>query len=100
MKSTDDRFLSVAERIDALRVVSRTLVIGYYAFFIHAWYYVVTWFMHFDWSKVAEYPEVSLAIAGFPAIVLTVLTGVLSTLTNAYFNTGRKWSDGTTGTAE
>lgn len=87
-------WISVAECIDALRVIPRILVIMYYSFFIHAWYYVVGWFMTYDWAPTAGHPEIALAIAGFPAVILGVLTGVLSTLTKAYFDTGRKWDDG------
>ncbi len=59
----------------------------YYGFFIYAFMYVVDWFMNYDFSEVED-PAVALAITGFPTAILAVLTGVLSTLTKQYFNTG------------
>jgi hypothetical protein len=91
-------WLELAERVDALRVFPRAIMAGYYVFFAHAWYYVVDWFMGFDWSTIADDEALALAVAGFPATILAVLTGVLSTLTKAYFASGRKWDDATMGT--
>ena len=87
-----DKWLTWAERIDALRVIPRLIMLVYYSFFIKAWFYVVNWFMAFDWSTV-ERESIALAIVGFPAVILGVLTGVLSTLTNGYWSGGRKWGN-------
>ena len=72
-----------AERLDVLRVFPRILVMSYYSFFAYAWFYVVDWFMAFDWNQVND-PAVALAVAGFPAAVLGILTGVLRKLTDSY----------------
>ncbi len=85
---TDDAVLRFAERLDALRVIPRVLLVIYYAFFIKFSYFVTTWFMAFDWSTVTD-ATVALAVAGFPVGILGVMTGVLGTLTNNYFRTGR-----------
>lgn len=85
---TTDRWLLIAKRANALRVIPRILVVAYYVFFIDAWFYVVDWFMAYDWTKV-ENQAVALALAGFPAAILAVITGVLGTLTNNYFRTGQ-----------
>ena len=85
---TDDVVITFAERLDALRIIPRSLVILYYLFFIKFSFFVTDWFMAFDWSTVTE-PTVALAIAGFPVGILGVMTGVLGTLTNNYFRTGR-----------
>lgn len=87
----NDKWLNWAERIDAMRVIPRIIITVYYLFFIKAWYFVVTWFMAFDWSGI-DNEAVALAIAGFPAVILGVLTGVLSTLTKNYWAGGRKWN--------
>jgi hypothetical protein len=87
----DDKWKTVAQRIDLFRVVPRAIVFGYYTFFAHAWYYVVTWFMHFDWAQVKGSEASALAVAAFPAAILGVLTGVLSTITKSYWESGVKW---------
>lgn len=86
--SSEDPVIHFAERLDALRIIPRFLVILYYAFFIKFAWFVTDWFMVFDWTTVTE-PTVALAIAGFPVGILGVMTGVLGTLTNNYFRTGR-----------
>ena len=75
-------FLDVGEV--AGRWMPKVIVLGYYIFFVKAWFYVVDWFMAFDWSSV-ENPSVALAIAGFPAAILGVITLVLNTLTATAF---------------
>lgn len=81
-----------AQRIDILRVFPRAIVLGYYIFFVDAWFYVVTWFMHFDWTQLKGTGEATaLAVAAFPAAILGVLTGVLSALTKSYWEGGNKW---------
>ena len=87
----NDKWLLWAERIDALRAVPRLIILAYYLFFIRAWFYVVDWFIVYDWSVVEGSETIALAIAGFPAIILGVLTGVLNTLTKSYWAGGRKW---------
>ena len=77
-----------AARLDAFRVIPRLLLIAYYLFFAKAWFYVVDWFQAYNWAGVTN-EAVALALAGFPAAILGVLTGVLAGLTNNYFRTGR-----------
>lgn len=76
-----------SEEFNKWRVMPRILMVIYYGFFIYAFMYVVDWFMNYDFSEVED-PAVALAITGFPTAILAVLTGVLSTLTKQYFNTG------------
>ena len=90
---THKEWLEIAERIDAFRIVPRLILVSYYGFFVHAWYYVVTWFMAFQWERIDGNADVTLAVAGFPAIILGVLTGVLNALTKSYFGTGRNWEN-------
>ena len=84
-----DRWIRLADRLDAFRVIPRILVIVYYAFFIQFSFYLADWFMAYDWSQVQN-QAVALAVAGFPVGILGVMTGVLGTLTNNYFRTGRR----------
>ena len=92
LASQNDTWLHVAERVDAFRVVPRLLMLAYYTFFIKAWFWVTEWFMVYDWSTV-ERPEMALAIAGFPAVILGILTQVLAGLTKSYWSGGRDWSN-------
>jgi hypothetical protein len=83
-----DPVIRFAARLDALRIIPRALVIVYYAFFMNFSFYLADWFMAYDWTTV-ENQAVALAVAGFPVGILGVMTGVLGTLTNNYFRTGR-----------
>lgn len=67
------------------RVFPRLLVGSYCAFFGYAWFYVTDWFMDFDWSTV-DNQAVALALAGFPAAILTVISVVLGKLIDKYMN--------------
>ena len=87
-ESTDlDPWQLWATRINSFRLIPRLLLITYYSFFVKAWFYVVDWFTGYDWESVTN-EAVALALAGFPAAILAVLTGVLSGLTNNYFRSG------------
>lgn len=78
-----------ADMINAYRVVPRIILIVYYTFFIYAWYFVVEWFMKVDWDKLPDDTIVgsvaAAATAGFPAIILGILTKVLKELTESYW---------------
>lgn len=83
-----DPWITWADRADAFRLIPRLLLLIYYAFFVQAWFYVVDWFAAYDWTAVTN-QAVALALAGFPAAILGVITVVLSRLTDNYFRTGR-----------
>lgn len=76
--------------INAYRLVPRLIMLVYFTFFIKAWYYIVGWFMAVDWNGLPTDPVVgataAAAIAGFPAIILGVLTKILKELTQSYWN--------------
>lgn len=93
MTGATDPWIRFADRLDALRVIPRILVITYYLFFMHFAYFLSEWFMSYDWSAV-DNQAVALAVAGFPVGILGVMTGVLATLSNNYFRTGRKAQGG------
>lgn len=82
-----DPWILYAERANAWRLIPRILILVYYLFSIHAWYFVVGWFMAYDFAAV-ENEIVALAVVGFPAVILGVITTVLGSLTNNYFRTG------------
>lgn len=79
-----------ARLINYYRVFPRIWLGSYYSFFMYAWYYVVDWFMKLDWNTLPNDPIVgsvaAAAIAGFPAIILGLLTKVLKDLTQSYWN--------------
>jgi hypothetical protein len=83
-----DPCIRLADRVDALRIIPRFLVIFYYAFFARFSFYLADWFMAYDFATIQN-QAVALAIAGFPVGILGVMTGVLATLSNNYFRTGR-----------
>ncbi len=85
---SDDAWIRFANRLDALRIIPRLLVIAYYLFFAKFSFYLTDWFMAYDFASL-ENQAVALAVAGFPVGILGVMTGVLGTLTNIYFRTGR-----------
>lgn len=87
MDSSPDKVLKFAARLNALRLIPRSLVVAYYAFFAKFSYYLADWFMAYDFASL-ENQAVALAIAGFPAAILGVMSGVLASLTNNYFRTG------------
>jgi len=87
-ETSPDAWIRFADRLDALRIIPRSLVIFYYLFFAKFSFYLTDWFMSYDFTAI-ENQAVALAIAGFPVGILGVMTGVLGTLTNNYFRTGR-----------
>lgn len=84
-----DAWIRFANRLDALRIIPRFLVMAYYLFFFQFTYYLADWFMSYDFATI-ENQAVALAVAGFPVGILGVMTGVLSALTNNYFRTGAR----------
>lgn len=80
----------MAQRVNDYRVFPRIFVTLYLLFFAYAWVWVVDWFMHFDWSKLPNDPIVGAAaagaVAGFPSIILGVLSNVLMKLIMSYWN--------------
>ena len=78
-----------ADMINAYRVVPRIILIVYYTFFIYAWYFIVGWFMKVDWDTLPSDPVIGSvaagATAGFPAVILGILTKVLKELTESYW---------------
>lgn len=78
-----------ARLLNEYRVFPRLIMVVYIAFFIHAWYYVVDWFIRYDWSALPTDTVVGAtavaAVAGFPAVILGILTRVLKQLTESYW---------------
>ncbi len=74
------------DQFDAWRVMPRVLLTAYYVFFAFAFWGLCDWVMAYNFDAL-ESEVVALAIVGFPAAVLGVLSGVLASLTKNYFNT-------------
>ena len=87
MKPEADPWIIWAQRANAWRLIPRLLILAYYVFSVWAWWFVVSWFMAYDFAAL-ESEVVALAVVGFPAIILGVITTVLGSLTNNYFRTG------------
>ncbi len=89
-----DPYLTLAARVDALRIIPRLVVLFYCGFFAKAWYFIVTWFIKFDWTSLPTDPIIGAAavaaIAGFPAIILGILTKVFFQVLQLYSNSYRK----------
>ena len=79
-----------ADKINAYRLFPRIYVSAYLVFFAVAWVWVVYWFMRFDWSSIPQEgpvaPTIAAAVAGFPAIILGVLSKILKDLLLSYWN--------------
>ncbi len=86
-----------ADTINNYRVVPRLILLVYYAFFIFAWYHVVDWFQAFDWNTLPNDPVVgsvaAASVAGFPAIILGILTKILKDLTVSYWQNGHSYEE-------
>ena len=80
----------LAQRINDYRVFPRIFVISYLIFFGFAWVWVVWWFMNYDWNLLPKDQIVgsaaAAAVAGFPAIILGVLSKILKELIMSYWN--------------
>ena len=76
--------------MNSYRMVPRLVLGTYYAFFMYAWFFIVNWFISFDWNTLPDDQIIgsvaAAAIAGFPAIILGILTKVLKELTQSYWN--------------
>ena len=88
--------LRLAVMLNSYRVIPRAILIVYYTFFIKAWFFIVEWFVGIDWNSLPTDQIVGTAAvaatAGFPAMILGVLTKILMQLTESYWNGGPKGS--------
>lgn len=76
--------------MNSYRVIPRLILAVYYTFFMYAWFFIVKWFIAFDWNSLPDDQIVgsvaAAAIAGFPAIILGILSKILKELTQSYWN--------------
>lgn len=81
---------SFSQKLNDYRVFPRLFVISYLVFFSYAWVWVVQWFMNYDWAALPDDQIVgaaaAAAVAGFPAIILGVLSKILVQLITSYWN--------------
>ena len=91
-----EKWLKIAEVIDALRVIPRGLLIGYGWFYL--WYIDVVTAWYFDYLMyMVENQIFSVeAVAGSTAFVTSTITALGAMFTwfagNVYMKTGRVWS--------
>jgi len=93
MTDPDDAVIRFADRLDALRIIPRFLVIAYGVFVAWFAFYLADWIIGFDWSSL-ESEAVALAIVAFPTGVLGVMAGVFGRMADNYFRTGRAGNGG------
>ena len=74
--------ISIAERIDSLRIIPRLLLVAVYIF--AGWYIV-------DITQFYFLSSMSMEITAFITVTVPAITGIVSLLTKHYFETGRKW---------
>ena len=84
-------YLRIAEVVDAFRVFPRLFLT---VFFIgYCWLMVESW----DWYKTIDYMNIGTAnlaaLTAFPAVLLTGIGGMFTSLIKNYQETGRKWAD-------
>ncbi len=86
-----DPYILAAARLNAWRVVPRLVLLFYCAFFARAWFYIVDWFIAYDWSGLPDDQIVGAvavaAVAGFPAVILGILTKVFFQILELYQKT-------------
>ena len=75
-------WLDVGEIIG--RYMPKAVCFGYYIFFGFAFFYIVDWFMEYDFESITE-PSVALAVTAFPTAILGILIQLLKTLTEVAF---------------
>lgn len=79
-----------ARLLNDFRVIPRIIIFAYYTFFMYAWFFVVNWFIVYDWDTLPKDPTIGAvavaAVAGFPAVILGILTKVLKDLTEGYWS--------------
>jgi pilus assembly protein TadC len=92
-----DRWDRGAALLNSYRVFPRIWLGTYYLFFVYAWFFIVKWFISFDWNTLPDDQIVgsvaAAAVAGFPAIILGILSKILKDLTQSYWNGTPKATD-------
>lgn len=79
-----DRWLTLAKRLDALRVIPRVILLGAYVSYIALCIMIWAWFAQYDFTLVTD-PTTALAVIAFPASLLSSLAIILGSITKAYF---------------
>ena len=86
-----DPYILAARRLNAWRVVPRLVLLFYCAFFARAWFFIVDWFIAYDWNTLPDDQIIGAAavaaVAGFPAIILGILTKVFFQILQLYQQT-------------
>lgn len=76
-------WLDIAEVADALRLMPRLILAGcYIGFFCYVYWVTGMYFAT---------PNPGVEITAFVTVIIPAITGIISAMTNKYFQTGRKW---------
>jgi len=85
-----NKWLAVAEIMDALRVIPRLLLIAVYVFVSFYVFNLTSFF--FELIVMQEVTDWKLtAYSGFGAITIPAVVGLATGLTKVYMESGRKW---------
>lgn len=86
------KWLDIAEVIDAWRIMPRVLVVTFMLFTI----FIVADTL--EWYKTLPVTERQLEASGFAFGVITAVSGLLTAVIKIYQSTGRRWSGDDGGT--
>lgn len=77
------------ETFNKWRPIPRVLMLAYYGFFAVMTWRLSGWIMGYDFNSL-DNETLALAVVGFPSVILTVLSGVLASLTKHFITPGFK----------
>jgi len=86
-----NKWLQVAEVMDAFRVIPRLIIVAVYIFVAYYTYDFTQFYF-----KLIEQPEVTdwklTAYTAFGALTIPAIVGLATGMTKAYLESGRKWA--------
>lgn len=83
VKSTKQKFLDIAEVIDAFRVIPRIILVALYTFYV--------WYIQWTTSWYFQLIDPGAWDTAFITGTVTALGTMITFFTNKYVETGRKW---------
>lgn len=81
------RWLDIAEVLDALRIVPRLLILGFAMFAMDQIASLL------DWYQALPAAERAMEASGFAFLTIGAITGLFTKALDYYFKTGRRWDD-------
>lgn len=85
-------WLSIAEVLDALRVIPRLILVSAYTFV--AWYTANFTLFYYELIITPDVSDWKLAAyTAFGGLTIPAVAGLAKGMTTAYLNSGRKWNE-------